>query len=261
MTRTLNIKHFIKIALFIAVLIGLFLLKPFYVLDAGYTAIHIRLGSIIKVQKDGGVYFKLPLLDSIVTMPNGIQMATIESSALSKDLQAISIGIEVNYRYINEIELYKATRGKAEEIILYPFCHESIKAVIARYTAVQLIHNRHEAKEQMYNDLKERLRPHFIEFIEVNFSHADFSAAFIHAVEEKQIANQEAMTSKNLTEKVREQSVQTKLIADAEAYAQQVKKQSATKELAQLKAIEKWDGVLPKYVNGPMPFITFNEQG
>jgi regulator of protease activity HflC (stomatin/prohibitin superfamily) len=193
-------------------------------------------------------------------VPNGIQMANIESGALSKDLQAISIGIEVNYKYINEVELYKATRGRAEEIILYPFCHESIKAVIARYTAEQLIHNRHEAKEQMYNDLKDRLRPHYIEFIEVNFSHADFSPAFIHAVEEKQIANQEAMTAKNLTEKVREQSVQTKLIADAEAYSQQVKKQSATKELAQLKAIEKWDGVLPKYVNGPMPFITFNDE-
>jgi hypothetical protein len=54
-------------------------------------------------------------------------------------------------------------------------------------------------------------------------------------------------------------AVQAKLTADAEAYAQQVKKQSATKELAQLKAIEKWDGVLPKYVTGSIPFITVKE--
>jgi len=197
----------------------------------------------------------MPFIDSVIEMPNGIRKTSIETSALSKDLQAISIGIDVNYRYINEEELYKATRGRAEEIVLIPFCHESIKSIIARYTAEDLIQNRHEAKERIYNDLKTRLRPHFIDFIEVNFSHADFSEEFIRAVESKQIALQESMKAKNLTEMIKETSLQTKLIADADAYAQQVKKQSATKELAQLKAIEKWDGTLPRVVSGAIPFL------
>lgn len=237
------------------VLFGLFLLAPFYILNPGFTAVHMRLGRIIGVQKEGGIYFKVPFIDSIVEMPNGIQRASIETTALSKDLQNISIGIDVNYRYVNELDLYKATRGKTEEIILIPFCHETIKAVISRYTAEELIQNRHEAKEKIYDDLKERLKPHFIEFIEVNFSHADFSHDFIKAVENKQIAHQESMMAKNVTEKVKEHAIQIKLTADAQAYEQQVKKQSATKELAQLKAIEKWDGVLPKIVSGSIPFI------
>jgi regulator of protease activity HflC (stomatin/prohibitin superfamily) len=256
-------KNLIKYIVFgvCTVAIGIFLYSnlPFYIVNPGYTALQLRMGNIINTRKEGGIYFKMPVLDTIVEMPNGIIKASIETDALSKDLQQISIGIDVNYRYVNEAELYKATRGTPETIILVPFCHESIKAVISQYTAEQLIHNRHEAKDRIYLDLRDRLRPHFIEFIEVNFSHADFSKAFIKAVEDKQIATQESMMAKNQTEKVREMAVQAKLTADAEAYAQQVKKQSATKELAQLKAIEKWDGVLPKYVTGSIPFITVKE--
>lgn len=228
----------------------------YYIVAPGYTALQIRFGSIVNSQRVGGLYFKMPFIDEVVTMPNGIIRASIETHALSKDLQAISVGVDVNYRYINEIELYKSTRGMPEQIILIPFCHESIKAVISQYTAEELIHKRHEAKDKIFVDLKERLIPHYIDFIEVNFAHADFSDAFMHAVENKQIAQQESMMAQNLTEKVREKAIQTKLTADADAYAQQVKKQSATKELAQLKAIEKWNGVLPKYITGTIPFIS-----
>lgn len=231
-----------------------------YILNPGFSALQMRLGKIIRVQREGGWYFRMPFLDSIIEMPNGIRKASIETSALSKDLQAISIGIDVNYRYTNEGELYKATRGKAEEIVLIPFCHESIKAVIARYTAENLIQNRHEAKDSIYNDLKSRLRPHFIDFIEVNFSHADFSAEFIKAVESKQIALQEAMKAKNQTEQIKETAMQTKLIAEAQAYALEIQKKSATKELAYLKAIEKWDGKLPNVMSGTIPFFDINKQ-
>jgi regulator of protease activity HflC (stomatin/prohibitin superfamily) len=231
-----------------------------YILNPGITALHMRLGKIIRVIKEGGLYCRMPLIDSMIEMPNGIQKASIETSALSKDLQSISIGIDVNYRYTQEEDLYKATRGKAEEIVLIPFCHESIKAMIARYTAEELIQDRHAAKENIYSDLKERLRPHFIEFVEVNFSHADFSEEFIKSVESKQIAMQEAMKAKNLTEKIKETAAQTRLIAEADAHAQQVKKESVTKELVQLKAIEKWDGVLPRVVSGAIPFLDLNKE-
>lgn len=233
--------------------------KSYYVVDPGWTALQIRMGRIVASHKEGGVYFKWPFVDEIAWMSNRIQKGSIETSALSKDLQSISIGIDVNYRYTNEIDLYKSTLGNPEEIILFPFCHETIKAVIAQYTAEGLITNRHQAKSMIYEDLKERLRPHFIEFIEVNFSHADFSPNFIKAVEDKQIAQQEAMAAKNTTERVRERAVQVKLEADAEAYAQQVKKQSVTKELNELKAIEKWDGHLPQVITGQIPFINLNK--
>jgi regulator of protease activity HflC (stomatin/prohibitin superfamily) len=231
------------------------LYESFYIISPGWTVLRIRMGNIIDCKKNGGIYFKIPFIDKIILMSNRIQKASIETSGLSKDLQAISIGIDVNYRYINETELYKATLGDPEEIILIPFCHETIKAVVAQYTAESLITNRHQAKNMIYEDLKERLKPHFIEFIEVNFSHADFSLNFIKAVEDKQIAQQEAMTAKNITERVKEKALQIKLEAEAEAYAQDLKAKSISKEINQQKAIEKWDGHLPHIVNGVIPFI------
>jgi regulator of protease activity HflC (stomatin/prohibitin superfamily) len=259
MTREFTVRDAVKIFLGLGAIVIVFMSIPFYIVQPGYTAIHTRLGHIVKMEREGGIYFKMPLVDKIVMMFNGIQKAEIETSALSKDLQAISIGIDVNYRYTNEIDLYKSTLGHAEEIIIIPFCHESIKSIIARYTAEELIQHRHEAKEAIYKDLKERLKPHYIDFIEVNFSHADFSHDFIKSVEDKQIALQRSMMAKNVTESVKEQASQQRLIADAEAYSQQVKKASITKELAQLKAIEKWDGVLPKMMNGAVPFISLSE--
>ncbi len=250
-------KLIIAIMLFFISVVVLY--KSCYVVEPGWTALQIRMGKIISCHKEGGIYFKWPFIDKIAWISNRIQKASIETSALSKDLQFISIGIDVNYRYANEIELYKATLGHPEEIILFPFCHETIKAVISQYTAEGLITNRHQAKNMIYEDLRERLHPHFIDFIEVNFSHADFSANFIKAVEDKQIAQQEAMTAKNFTERVKEKAIQTKLEAEAEAYAQQVKKQSTSKELNELKAIEKWDGHLPTVVTGQIPFINLNK--
>ena len=248
-----------KLITILVCIIALIILKPFYILQPGFTAILLRLGNPVNVKREGGLYFKMPLIDSIVQMPNGIIKTSIETDGLSKDLQKVFIAIDINYRYINELELYKATRGQPEEIVIIPFCHESIKAIIATYTAEELIQRRHEAKEKIYNDLKIRLKPHYIDFVEVNFKHADFSELFIKAVEEKQIAQQQSIMARNLTEKIRENAIQTKLRADADAYAQNVMKQSLTKDLVQLKAIEKWNGILPQYVTNSIPFINIKD--
>lgn len=236
------------VSLFIGVN-GLYTVKP------GVSALHLRFKKIVHCRTEGGLYFKVPFIDEIIDVPTYIQKTHIETTALSKDLQAIEIGITVNYRYLNEVELYKNTLGHAEDIIIIPFCHETIKAIVALYTAEELIHHRHKAKEGIHRDLTTKLKPHYIEFIEVNFSHADFSKEFILAVEGKQIALQESMRSKHVTEAIREKSNQQKIIADADAYSQNIKKASLTPELVQLKAIEKWNGILPTMMNGAVPFI------
>jgi regulator of protease activity HflC (stomatin/prohibitin superfamily) len=110
--------------------------------------------------------------------------------------------------------------------------------------------------------LKERLSSQHILLVDFNFIHLDFSKDFIHAVEEKQIAEQSAKTAKNLTEKIKEEAIQTRARAEAEAYALQIKKESVSAGLielkqieAQMKAIEKWDGVLPRMTGQAVPMI------
>ena len=90
-----------------------------------------------------------------------------------------------------------------------------------------------------------------------------FSKDFIHAVEEKQIAEQSAKTAKNLTEKIKEEALQIRTRADAESYAFHVKKEAVNDNLiklkqieAQLSAIEKWDGVLPRMTGKAIPMVS-----
>lgn len=238
----------------------------FYIVEPGYTALHLRLGQIIAAHETSGWYIKAPLVDTVIYINNRICKTVIETTALSKDLQTVSIGVAINYKINNAISLYQTVGTNFEHVIIDPFAQESIKAVVAKYTAEDLIQYRHDAKEKVISELKNRLEPLNITLIDFNFVHSDFSSDFIKAVEEKQIAEQSAKTARNLTEKVKEEALQTKSKAEAEAYALTVKKEAVTQELIELKkaealikAIEKWDGKLPQVSGGNTPFINLTK--
>lgn len=240
--------------------------SAFYIVNPGETALHLRLGQVIAAHEASGCYLKAPLIDSIIFINNRICKSVIETTALSKDLQSVSIGVAINYKIENAVALYQTVGANFEQVIIDPFAQESIKAVVAKYTAEDLIQYRHDAKDKVFHELRDRLLPMHINLVDFNFVHSDFSPDFIKAVEEKQIAEQSAKTARNLTEKVKEEALQTKSKADAEAYALKIKKESVTAELialkkaeALIKAIEKWDGQLPRVSGGSTPFINFSE--
>jgi regulator of protease activity HflC (stomatin/prohibitin superfamily) len=239
----------------------------FYVVEPGFTAVQVRLGNVIAMRQTSGFYFQIPLIDRVVLIDTRINKADIETTALSHDLQSVSVGMVINYRISDASKLYQNIGTLFKEIIIDPFTQESVKAIVAKFTAEDLIQSRHKAKEMVIAELKERLAPLHITLIDFNFTHLDFSPEFIKAVEDKQIADQSSKTAKNLTEKIKEEALQTKQRAEAEAYALKVKRESLTKELiqlkqveAQIKAIEKWDGVLPRVTGGSTPIISLGQQ-
>jgi regulator of protease activity HflC (stomatin/prohibitin superfamily) len=191
-----------------------------------------------------------------------VRKANIETTAMSKDLQSVSIGMVINFQIDNAAKLYQAIGLHFEDIIINPFTQESVKAVVAKFTAEDLIQRRHEAKELVIQELGDRLKVKYITLVDFNFTHLDFSKEFIHAVEEKQIAEQSAKKARNLTEKVKEEAVQSRMRAEAEAFTLKIKKESVTAELIKLqelevqaKAIEKWNGVLPHVTGSNIPLL------
>ncbi len=228
----------------------------FYIVHPGETVIRLRIGKIQSCDSEAGTYFKFPLIDTLLYFDNRIQKSTIETTALTQDLQSVSIGITLNYRILDIINLYKNIGSKFEQIIVEPFAQETIKAVVAQFTAENLIQYRHEAKERVFLELSKRLKPLFVLLVDFNFVHLDFSPDFIKSVERKQIAVQESITAKNYTEKVKEESLQTMKRADAEAYSLKIKRESVTPELIELLKIEKWNGVLPTVSGSTTPFIS-----
>lgn len=234
----------------VCVLVLLFVFgSPYYIVNPGETALRIRFGCIVDAQKESGLYSKMPFIDDIVHMNNRIcRFEVTTESGLSKDLQTINAGFIINYKIDDAITLYKSIGTDFENIVIEPFARESIKSGLSKYTAEHLVQFRDETKEGVFQDLKAKLKPYNITVVEVAFSDAKFSTDFMHAVERKQIADQDAKTAKNLTEQVKEEAEQKKISADAEAYALNIRKSALTPELIKIKAIEKWDGVLPRVV-------------
>jgi hypothetical protein len=90
------------------------------------------------------------------------------------------------------------------------------------------------------------------EFNIVDFS---FSEEFNKAIEAKQTAEQNALKAKRDLERVKIEAEQMVTRAKAEADAQRLQRETITPILLQLRAIEKWNGVLPQVTGGAMPFI------
>lgn len=248
--------------LLLILLVPLFVYFSIFTIKPGYSALQLRMGSVVRENRIPGWYFKIPLIDKIVKINSRICKIFIKTTTLSHDLQTVSMGVAVNYRILNPLKLYSRVGRQFESVIIDPFAQESIKAITAKFTAENLIQHRHEVKERVVEELAKRLSPLDIELIDFNFVHSDFSEDFIKAVESKQIAEQMAKMSKNLTAKVEEEAKQARLRAEAQAYALKVKKESVTPELINLKkaeafikAVDKWNGQLPKVLGGNIPLL------
>ncbi len=254
--------HIIAIIVIIFLLIAGVVSNSISIIQPGYTGIQIRLGKVIRGKLGPGFYFTIPGIDSMKRINMRILKAEIETTAFSMDLQTVQIGVAINYKIENALNVYQSVGLDYERVIIDPFTQESVKAIIAQYTAEDLIRFRHEAKAKVYVELKKRLHTLSIYLVDFNFIHLDFSPDFIKAVEDKQIAEQSAKKSKHFTERIREEAVQTKAAAEAEAYALNIKKETVTDKLIELKkieaflkAIDKWDGVLPRVASSTIPLL------
>ena len=140
---------------------------------------------------------------------------------------------------------------------------EWTKAVIAKYSADSLISNRVQVAKELDEILKSKMAEKQVIVSDIAITNFEFSPQFLKAVEEKQIAEQEAKRATNLVEKVKKEAEQKILQAEAEAKSLRLQREVVSDNLiklrqveAQLKAIEKWDGRMPTYMAGDqMPFV------
>lgn len=185
--------------------------------------------------------------------------------AYSKDIQTVESTIALNYHVKPEAvnKLYQEVGKGYQSRIIDPAIQESVKSATAKFTAQELIEQRPKVKEEIKVELLARLEKYFIvdEFSIINFS---FSNEYENAIEEKQVAQQSALKAKNDLERIKTEAEQRVAEAEAEAKAIQIQAEAITqqggKEYVNLKAIEKWNGILPQTMlpNSGVPFIDIN---
>ena len=98
---------------------------------------------------------------------------------------------------------------------------------------------------------------------DVNIIDFDFSEAFITAIEEKQVAQQQLLKAE--TEKktkitnAQAEAEAIKIKAEAEAEANTTISKSLTSQVIENKKIEKWNGELPKVTGGSGTFVDLGD--
>ena len=254
----------------IVLVILLLLFKPWVQVGAGERGIVLNFGAVQDVVLNEGIHFRIPIVQKIIPMDVKIQKANTDAASSSSDLQDVDLSVALNYHIIpDKANLVYQTIGLSfKERIIDPAIQEVMKAVSARYTAEELITKRTAVSSEMQEALTNRLLASHISVDAFSIISFSFSQTFTDAIEAKQTAEQNALKAKRDLDRIKVEAQQTVAAATAEAEALRLQKMNISPDLielrkieANLKAIEKWNGILPTVTGaGAVPFIGVGEK-
>jgi len=206
-----------------------------------------------------GIHLITPFVDKVIVIDVKIQREDAQAAASSKDLQTVTTSVALNYHLQpDKVRLvYQEIGGDVSQKIIEPAIQETVKAVTAKYSAEELITKRALVRDEIVYILKSKLLKTYIILDELNMTNFSFSGEFAHAIEAKQVAEQKALTAKNDLDRIKVEAQQKVATAQAEATAIGIMADALTRnaQLVQYEAVKKWDGKLPQYTGGAMPFL------
>ena len=103
--------------------------------------------------------------------------------------------------------------------IIEPRIQESLKAITAQYSSEQLLLKREIIREQIRVLLKGKLAPYNIVLEDIQMTNFEYDPKYRQAIEDKQIAEQNALKAKNDLERIKVESDAKIVQARAQAEA------------------------------------------
>ncbi|MDR1892455.1 MAG: prohibitin family protein, partial [Oscillospiraceae bacterium] len=237
--RTINVngadpKKVLRWVIFGAVALVLIIIAAncFASVPAGFTGVKITYGAASDNTVQAGLRFKAPFVTQFVLVDNRTKILESDCSAASKDLQTITSKVAVNYRVevANSASLYKTVGIGYESVLIAPAIQESMKAVVSKFSAEEIITRRQEVSAQVKDTLSEKISQYGLVIDIFNIVNLEFSAEFNKAIEAKQTAQQDALKAEQDLNRIKIEAQQkleqakaeaeaVKAKADAEAYA------------------------------------------
>ena len=220
---------------FVVVLGGMVATVP-----TGHTGILTTFGKVEDKTLEAGMHIKSPFQE-IVCMDNRTQVAHLELSAFSSDIQEVLVSYSMNYQIekSNAQKIYKEIGVDYYNTVMAPRIQEVVKSVIAKYTAEDLIESREALSVQITDSLIEQLGAYNIVVVSTAVEDIDFSDAFTASVEDKVVAEQALLKAqteqaqKTMEEEKAAEREKIKAAADAEVKEIQA---AADAEVAKIKA-------------------------
>ena len=244
-----NQEFYLAVKLAIVIVFLAILSKFFIIVNAGERGVLMQFGKVQEQVLGEGIHVIVPTVYTVKKLSVRVQKQESSAEASSKDLQDVFTDVALNWHIIPEKAnaIFQQIGDEKEVVarIIEPAVQEVLKAVMAKYTAEEIITKRGEVKAAVDDYLTLRLVTYHIAVDDISLVHVHFSERFSEAVEAKQIAEQEAKRGEFLALKAVKQAEAKVNLAKGEAEVQRLLRDNLTPELLERQAIEKWDGKLP----------------
>lgn len=189
--------------------------------DTGHVGVVKTFGKVEDYTFDSGFHLKAPW-NSVTQINNQVQKTTIELPCFSSDIQEVNTTYTVNYQIAkgNAQNLYRDIGINYLDTVVNPTIQETVKTIIARYTAEDLIAKRAEVAVEIEALLTTNLSRYNIDVSSTAIENMDFTDSFTAAVEAKAVAAQQKLQAQIEQERLTMEAKQAAERAQVEANAQ-----------------------------------------
>jgi regulator of protease activity HflC (stomatin/prohibitin superfamily) len=247
----------------LVVLIAFF--NPISIVGVGERGVKVTLGKVSPTSYTEGIHLVTPFISHIKNMNVKTQKNIVETSVYTKDIQQAQITYVLNYNLQpeNAHKMYREVGTNYLDTVVTPVVEGTIKDVIGKWNAQDLVANREKATQEILVKLQNHLTPKYVNVTDFQMTSIAYSGVFEKAIESKVTAEQEALRAKNKTVQIQEEAKQKLISAEAEAKSMSIRANALTqnKALVEYEAVQKWDGKLPEYMLGnSVPFINVTKK-
>lgn len=232
-------------------------------IDAGYEGILVKLYGSDKGVQDvslvtGRVWYN-PFTENVYEFPTYVQ--TINYTAFTvnaKDGSVFSVDPTLSFKVRDGqspviFKKYRKDIREITETTLFNYIKDAFRIEFNKYSTDSIISNREKFENSIQSNMGELLKKEgFI--LEQMTSGIQYPETITEAINAKNAAVQQAMRVENELKVSQAQARKLIVQAEAEAKANELRKQSLNPLLIQQQFIEKWDGKTPIYGNAPAFF-------
>jgi prohibitin 1 len=262
-SKEVNQNVILAIGFVAALLILLASAGPLVVVGAGFRGVVMNFGQVQDQILGEGLHWRIPIMQEIKQLSVRVQKTDILAQVGSKDLQEVKLDVAVNW-HIDPNKVNKVYQNVGDEAqivnrILIPAVGEVVKAAAAKKNAEEILTKRPELKAEIDANLDDRLLNYGIVLDSVSLLDVQFTREFAEAIEQKQIAEQEAQRAVYIAQKAAREAEAEVNRARGRAESQRLLQETLTPAVLQNKALETWDGKFPLvYGGGALPFINID---
>jgi prohibitin 1 len=193
-----------------------------FTVDGGHQAVLFdRFRGVLEETSGEGTHFIIPWLQKAFIFDIRTRPRSITSVTGTKDLQMVNLTLRVLTRPDpTKLPLIFKTLGTDyDERVLPSIGNEVLKAVVAQFDADQLLTDRPHVSSLVQAALVQRAQDFNLLLDDVAITHLSYGTEFSRAVEQKQVAQQEAERSKFVVAKTEQEKRAAIVRAEGESEA------------------------------------------